>query len=54
MQLKIILFIAKKLFICALTTNELLNLLEAYSPKPNPKTLALDWSIDDGSSSSKK
>ncbi|KAK9214391.1 hypothetical protein WN944_006383 [Citrus x changshan-huyou] len=34
-------FSAKKLFICAPTANELLDLLEAYKPEPDPVTLAL-------------
>ena len=42
----------KNLFICASTTNELLDLLHAYTLEPDPKTYALDWSTDDGSSSS--
>ncbi|KAK9211521.1 hypothetical protein WN943_000898 [Citrus x changshan-huyou] len=33
---------AKNLFICALTTNELFDLLQAYKPEPDPMTLALD------------
>ena len=44
----------KKLFISASTVNELLDLLQAYTPEPDPKTLALDWSTNDGSSSSNK
>ncbi|KAK9190538.1 hypothetical protein WN943_019145 [Citrus x changshan-huyou] len=46
--------IAKKLFICASTANELLDLLEAYKPEPYPKTLTLDWSTNHGSGNSKK
>ncbi|KAK9195352.1 hypothetical protein WN943_003473 [Citrus x changshan-huyou] len=41
---------AKKLFICAPTVNELLDLLQAYKPEPDPMTLALDWAIDDNGS----
>ncbi|KAK9199847.1 hypothetical protein WN944_015040 [Citrus x changshan-huyou] len=44
----------KKLFISASTANELLDLLQAYTPEPYPKTLAMDWSTNDGSSSSNK
>ena len=47
----------RKLFISASTANELLNLLQAYKPEPDPKTVALNWSTDDGngnSSSNKK
>ncbi|KAH9743888.1 cytokinin riboside 5'-monophosphate phosphoribohydrolase [Citrus sinensis] len=47
--------IAKKLFISAPTANELLDLLQAYKPEPDPMTLALDWATnDDGSNSRKK
>ncbi|KAK9214457.1 hypothetical protein WN944_006449 [Citrus x changshan-huyou] len=42
----------KKLFISASTANELLDLLQAYTPEPDPKTFALNWSTDDGSSNS--
>ncbi|KAK9217575.1 hypothetical protein WN943_006202 [Citrus x changshan-huyou] len=45
---------AKKLFICASTTNELLDLLQAYKPEPDPMTLALDWATDDNGSNSRK
>ncbi|KAK9213873.1 hypothetical protein WN944_005858 [Citrus x changshan-huyou] len=45
---------AKKLFICAPTANELLDLLQAYKPEPNLMTLALDWATDDDSSNSRK
>ena len=44
----------KKLFISAFTVNELLELLQAYILEPDPKTFALHWSTDDGSSSSNK
>ncbi|KAK9218082.1 hypothetical protein WN943_006716 [Citrus x changshan-huyou] len=47
--------IAKKLFICAHTANELLDLLQPYKPKPDPMNLVLDWATDnDGSNSRKK
>ncbi|KAK9183144.1 hypothetical protein WN944_026293 [Citrus x changshan-huyou] len=42
----------KKLFISASTANELLDLLQAYTPEPDPKTFALNWSTDDGSGNS--
>ena len=45
---------AKKLFICAPTANELLDLLQAYKPEPDPMTLALDWATDDDDSNSRK
>ncbi|KAK9185001.1 hypothetical protein WN943_025354 [Citrus x changshan-huyou] len=45
---------AKKLFICASTANELLDLLQAYKPEPDPMTLALDWATDDDGSNSLK
>ena len=46
---------AKKFFIYGPTTNELLDLLEAYKPEPDPMTLTLDWvTDDDGSNSCKK
>ncbi|KAH9781036.1 hypothetical protein KPL71_008306 [Citrus sinensis] len=40
----------KKLFICAPTANELLDLLQAYKPEPDPVTLALDWATEDNGS----
>ncbi|KAH9781454.1 cytokinin riboside 5'-monophosphate phosphoribohydrolase [Citrus sinensis] len=46
--------IAKKLFICAPTAKELLDLLQAYKPEPDPMTLALDWATDDDGSNSRK
>ncbi|KAK9187527.1 hypothetical protein WN944_018924 [Citrus x changshan-huyou] len=46
--------IAKKLFICAPTANELLDLLQDYKPEPDPMTLALDWATDDDDSNSRK
>ncbi|KAK9181343.1 hypothetical protein WN944_024480 [Citrus x changshan-huyou] len=46
--------LAKKLFICAPTANELLDLLQAYKPEPDPMTLALDWATDDDDSNSRK
>ncbi|KAK9195386.1 hypothetical protein WN943_003507 [Citrus x changshan-huyou] len=45
---------AKKLFICAPTANELLDLLQAYKSEPNPMTLALDWATDDDGSNSRR
>ncbi|KAK9221977.1 hypothetical protein WN944_010408 [Citrus x changshan-huyou] len=47
----------KKLFFSASTANELLDLLQAYTPEPDPQTVALNWSTNDGngnSSSNKK
>ncbi|KAK9214702.1 hypothetical protein WN944_006701 [Citrus x changshan-huyou] len=41
---------AKKLFICAHTTNELLDLLQAYRPKPDPWTFVLERLNNDGNS----
>ncbi|KAK9199687.1 hypothetical protein WN944_014879 [Citrus x changshan-huyou] len=35
-------FTVKKQFICAHTTNELLDLLQAYRPEPDPKTFVLE------------
>ncbi|KAK9222196.1 hypothetical protein WN944_010628 [Citrus x changshan-huyou] len=46
--------IVKKLFICAPTANELLDLLQAYKPELNPMTLALDWATDDDGSIPRK
>ncbi|GAY60001.1 hypothetical protein CUMW_198690, partial [Citrus unshiu] len=40
----------EKLFICALITNELLYLLQAYKLELDPMTLVLDWSTDDNGS----
>ena len=37
-----VLYSVKKLFISASTANELLDLLQAYTPEPNPKTFALN------------
>ena len=37
-----ILVSVKQLFICSPTTNKLLDLLEAYTPETDPKTLTLD------------
>ena len=45
---------AIKLFICAPTTNDLLDLLQAYKQEPDPMTLALDWPTDDDGSNSRK
>ncbi|KAK9214111.1 hypothetical protein WN944_006099 [Citrus x changshan-huyou] len=42
---------AKKLFICAHTVNELLDLLQAYRPEPDPKTFVLESPNNDGNSS---
>ncbi|KAK9209073.1 hypothetical protein WN944_001436 [Citrus x changshan-huyou] len=44
----------KKLFISASTANELLDLLQAHTPEPDPKTFVLNWSTNDGSSSNNK
>ncbi|KAK9211956.1 hypothetical protein WN943_001335 [Citrus x changshan-huyou] len=46
--------IAKKLFICAHTPNELLDLLQAYRPKPDPWIFVLERPNDDGNSSRSK
>ncbi|KAK9208782.1 hypothetical protein WN944_001142 [Citrus x changshan-huyou] len=45
---------AKKLFICANTANELLDLLQAYRPEPDPWTFVLERSNNDGNSSRSK
>lgn len=45
---------AKKLFICAHTANELLDLLQAYKPEPDPWTFVLERPNNDGNSSSSK
>ena len=43
-------FLAKKnLFICAFIANELFNLLQAYKPESDLRTLALDWLTNDDS-----
>ncbi|KAK9225739.1 hypothetical protein WN943_010783 [Citrus x changshan-huyou] len=48
-------FNAKKLFICAHTANELLDLLQACKPEPDPWTFVLERpNIDGNSSRSKK
>ncbi|KAK9222485.1 hypothetical protein WN944_010921 [Citrus x changshan-huyou] len=39
---------AKKLFICAHTANELLELLQAYRPEPDPWTFVLERPNNDG------
>ncbi|KAK9208883.1 hypothetical protein WN944_001244 [Citrus x changshan-huyou] len=44
----------KKLFICAHTTNELLDLLQAYKPEPDPWTFVLERPNNDGNSSRSK
>ncbi|KAK9221975.1 hypothetical protein WN944_010406 [Citrus x changshan-huyou] len=46
--------LAKKLFICAHTVNELLDLLQAYRPEPEPRTLVLESPNNDGNSSRSK
>ncbi|KAK9175016.1 hypothetical protein WN944_027020 [Citrus x changshan-huyou] len=46
--------LAKKLFICTPTANELLDLLQAYKPEPDPMTLPLDWATEDNGSNSRK
>ncbi|KAK9207664.1 hypothetical protein WN944_000010 [Citrus x changshan-huyou] len=46
--------IAKKLFICAHTANDLLDLLQAYKPKPDSRTLVLESPNNDGNSSRSK
>ncbi|KAK9214095.1 hypothetical protein WN944_006083 [Citrus x changshan-huyou] len=45
---------AKKLFICAHTANELLDLSQAYRPEPYPRTFVLESPNNDGDSSSSK
>ena len=47
-------FSTQKLFICAPTANDLLDLLQAYKPEPDPMTLALNWATDDDGSNSRK
>ncbi|KAK9187835.1 hypothetical protein WN944_019234 [Citrus x changshan-huyou] len=44
----------KKLFICAHTANELLDLLQAYKPEPDPRTFVLESPNNDGNSSCSK
>ena len=44
----------KKFFICAHTANELLDLLQAYRPEPDPWTFVLERPNNDGNSSSSK
>ncbi|KAK9229979.1 hypothetical protein WN944_022946 [Citrus x changshan-huyou] len=46
--------IAKKLFICTHTTNELLDMLQAYKPEPDSRTLVLESPNNDGNSSRSK
>ena len=46
--------LAKKLFICAPTANELLDLFQTYKPETYPMMLALDWATDDDGSNSNK
>ncbi|KAH9752838.1 hypothetical protein KPL71_014866 [Citrus sinensis] len=45
---------AKKLFICAHTVNELLDLLQAYRPESDPWTFVLERPNNDGNSSRSK
>ncbi|KAK9174756.1 hypothetical protein WN944_026760 [Citrus x changshan-huyou] len=45
---------AKKIFICAHTTNELLDLLQAYRPESYPWTVVLERPNNDGNSSHSK
>ncbi|KAK9211957.1 hypothetical protein WN943_001336 [Citrus x changshan-huyou] len=45
---------AKKLFICAHIANELLDLLQAYRPEPDPWTFVLERPNNDGNSSRSK
>ncbi|KAK9199873.1 hypothetical protein WN944_015066 [Citrus x changshan-huyou] len=45
---------AKKLFICAHTTNELLDLLQAYRSEPDPWTFVLERPNNNGNSSRSK
>ncbi|KAK9211738.1 hypothetical protein WN943_001115 [Citrus x changshan-huyou] len=44
----------QKLFICAYTANELLDLLQAYRPEPDPWTFVLERPNNDGNSSRSK
>ncbi|KAH9649110.1 hypothetical protein KPL70_025865 [Citrus sinensis] len=44
----------EKLFICAHTANELLDLLQAYRPEPDPWTFVLEYPNNDGNSSRSK
>ncbi|KAK9204623.1 hypothetical protein WN943_014887 [Citrus x changshan-huyou] len=46
--------IAEKLFIYAYTANELLDLLQAYKPEPDPRTLVLESPNNDSNSSHSK
>ncbi|KAK9180851.1 hypothetical protein WN944_023987 [Citrus x changshan-huyou] len=43
--------LAKKLFICTHTANELLDMLQAYKPEPDPWTFVLERPNNDGNSS---
>ncbi|KAK9214985.1 hypothetical protein WN944_006988 [Citrus x changshan-huyou] len=45
---------AKKLFICAHTANDLLDLLQAYRPEPDPRTFVLESPNNGGNSSCSK
>ncbi|KAK9229787.1 hypothetical protein WN944_022753 [Citrus x changshan-huyou] len=44
----------KKLFICTHTANELLDMLQAYKPEPDPWTFVLERPNNDGNSSRSK
>ncbi|KAK9178219.1 hypothetical protein WN943_027409 [Citrus x changshan-huyou] len=44
----------KNLFICAHTANELLDMLQAYRPEPDPWTFVLERPNNDGNSSRSK
>ncbi|KAK9190505.1 hypothetical protein WN943_019111 [Citrus x changshan-huyou] len=44
----------KKLFICAHTANELLDLLQAYKPEPDSRTLVLESPNNDGNNGRSK
>ena len=44
----------KKLFICAHISNELLDLLQVYRLKPDPRTLVLEYPNNDSNSSHSK
>ncbi|KAK9214105.1 hypothetical protein WN944_006093 [Citrus x changshan-huyou] len=46
--------LAKKNSICAHTPDELLDLLQAYRPEPDPRTLVLKCPNNDGNSSRSK
>ena len=46
--------ICAKQSLCASTDNDLLDPLQAYKPKPDPRTLALEWLTNDGNPSPSK